>query len=456
MKRDRNKHRVVIIGGGFGGLNAARKLKDKNIEIVLIDRKNYHLFQPLLYQVATAGLSPADIATPLRFIFRRRKDVHVIMGEVECFNPRKKKVILKDAEIHYDSLIVAAGSTHHYFGNSEWAKYAPGLKTIEDATHIRSRIFRAFEAAERETNHDRVRQLLTFVIVGAGPTGVEMAGALSEIARDTLKHDFRNINPADSRVILAEGLDRVLPAYPEKLSNKAHKALKDLGVEVRLKTFVTNIENGKLTVKVGDEEQTIESNTIIWAAGVKASPLGKDLASNIEIELDKPGMIPVQPDLSLKEYPEIFVIGDLAKFEHNREQPLPGVAQVAIQQGKYVAKLIKKRLKGKEYKPFKYHDRGDMSTIGRTKAVADLHWIKLSGFPAWIIWLFVHLMYIVGFQNRLLVFIQWAYNYLTQNRSARIITGEQSDPKMVESGFDKISANLQRIRELEHAENRDQ
>jgi len=433
-----NKHHVVIVGGGFGGLYAARKLKGEKIKVTLIDRRNFHLFQPLLYQVATGGLSPADIATPLRFIFRHRKNVRVIMGEVKCFNPRSKKVVLLDGEVKYDSLIVAAGSGTHYFGNDHWQSLAPSLKGLEDATDIRSRILRAFEAAERETDPARIQSHLAFVIVGGGPTGVELAGTLAEIARDTLKNDFRSINTAAARIILLEGMDRILQTYPVKLSEKAVKSLERLGVEVRTGSFVTDISKNTVTVKRGENQQKISVSTVIWAAGVKASPLGQALAEVTEAKMDKAGRVIVNPDLSVPGYPDIYVIGDLAGFTHQNGKPLPGVAQVAMQQGRYVARLIKSKLHGKASKPFRYKDRGSMATIGRSAAVADLGWLKFSGFPAWLLWLFVHLMYVVEFQNRLLVLMQWANNYFTRNRSARLITFDQANPQMVSGPFENV------------------
>lgn len=422
------KHHVVIVGGGFGGLYAAQRLGNRSIRVTLIDRHNYHLFQPLLYQVATGGLSPADIASPLRHALRRMKNVSVLMGEVIDFDLEKRKVILKDSQIDFDSLIVATGSTHHYFGNVQWEKLAPGLKSIEDATHVRSKILKAFEAAERENDPERVEALLTFVIVGGGPTGVELAGALREVAVDTLKHDFRRINTERARIILVEGLDRVLNQYPPGLSGKAEAALNRFGVEVRTGCMVTDISEGAVSLRVGDREERIAAHNVLWAAGVKASVLGKALAQAGDVETDKMGRIRVENDLSVRGYQNVFVIGDLALFDHDESGPLPGVAPVAMQQGKYVARLIGRRLQGQNVKRFHYRDLGSMATIGRSAAIVDTGWLKFTGYFAWLFWLFVHLMYIVEFENRALVLLQWAWNYVTRNRSARLITGNASEP----------------------------
>jgi NADH dehydrogenase len=423
-----DRHRVVIVGGGFGGLYAAQRLKGDNLQVTLIDRRNFHLFQPLLYQVATGGLSPADVASPLRYTLRRQKNLTVVMAVVTGFDPADGKVILKDGYVSYDSLIVAAGSTHHYFGHAEWEDVAPSLKSIEDATKIRGRILRAFEAAERESDPDRIRALLTFVIVGAGPTGVELAGALKEIAIDTLKHDFQNINTEVARIILVEGTDRVLNTYPQKLSNKAVAALSRFGVEVRTNCMVTDVKSGEVMVMEGDKQESIPTHTVLWAAGVKASALGKTLAEVTGAELDRAGRVKVAPDLSIPGHGNIFVIGDLALYDHDPSGPLPGLAPVAMQEGRYVARLIKKRLRGGKTDRFHFHDRGSMATIGRSAAIVNTRWLKFSGYLAWLFWLFVHLMYIVEFENRLLVFLQWAWSYVTRNRSARLITGEASDP----------------------------
>jgi NADH dehydrogenase len=417
-------HRVVIVGGGFGGLQAARSLKRAPVQVTLIDRRNFHLFQPLLYQVATGGLSPANIAAPLRSVLRRQKNVEVILGDAVDIDVAGRRVILSDGEVPYDTLIVAAGATHSYFGRDEWAALAPGLKTVEDATEIRRRILLAFEAAEREPDAKRREAWMTFVLVGGGPTGCELAGALSEIARHTLRDDFRRINPWDAKLILVEASDRVLSAYPPELSAKARESLERLGITVRTGTLVTDIHEDDVVLKSGERTEQVPARTVIWAAGVKASNLGKALATQTGAALDRAGRVSVEPDLTLPAHPEIFVIGDMANYVHQGGKPLPGVAPVAMQQGGYAAKTIDRRLKGKSpLPPFRYKDRGSMATIGRRAAVAQVSRFKLSGFLAWLMWLFVHLIELIEFQNRLLVLIQWAWNYLTFNRSARLITG---------------------------------
>ena len=421
-------HRVVIIGGGFGGLSAARRLKNVSVDVTLIDRCNYHLFQPLLYQVATGALSPANIASPLRNILNRQKNARVLLAEATHIDVANRRVILSDGEIPYDTLIVATGASHQYFGHDDWEKFAPGLKTVEDATAMRRRILLAFETAEREPDPEKVRALLTFVIVGGGPTGAELAGALGEIANDTLRRDFRKIDPSGARIILVEGTERVLPTYPPQLSAAARQMLERLGVTVRTGTFVTDIRDGAVTVREGDRTETIPTRTILWAAGVLGSPLGRILATGAGAQFDRSGRVIVEPDLTLPGHPEIFVIGDLASFSHQTGAPLPGVAQPAIQEGRYVAGVIEARLWGDKIKPFHYLDKGNLATLGRAAAVADLNGLKLSGVPAWLLWIFVHLLYIVEFQNRLLVFIQWAWFYFTYDRSARLITGKNPLP----------------------------
>lgn len=423
-----DRHRVVILGGGFGGLSAARKLKRAPVDVTLIDRCNYHLFQPLLYQVATGSLSPANIAAPLRQILKRQENVNVLLAEATAIDAASRRVILSDGEIPYDTLVVATGSSHQYFGHDEWERFAPGLKTVEDATDMRSRILLAFEAAERERDPEKRRAWLTFVIVGAGPTGVELAGALGEIANDTLLHDFRDIDPSSARIILVEGTDRVLPPYPPSLSAAARKMVERLGVMVRTGAMVTDIQEHGVTIRDGDRTETIPTRTVLWAAGVLASPLGRALADSAGAKLDKVGRVIVEPDLSIPGHPEIFVIGDLAHFSHQTGNPLPGVAQPAIQQGRYVAKAIAGRLRGEAVKPFQYFDKGNLATIGRFSAVADMNWVRLSGLPAWLIWIFIHLLYIVEFQNRLLILVQWGWLYLTFDRSARLITGKNPLP----------------------------
>ena len=421
-------HKVVILGGGFGGLTAALKLKNAPVQVTLIDRCNYHLFQPLLYQVATGSLSPANVAGPLRQVLRKQKNTQVLLGEAVDIDTAKRQVILSDGVVDYDTLIVATGSTHQYFGHDEWEQFAPGLKNLNDATAMRGRILLAFEAAEREPDPEKLRAWMTFVIVGAGPTGAELAGALGEIAHDTLKHDFRDIDPSNSRIVLVEGTDRPLPTYPPKLSEDARKMLERLGVTVRTGAMVVGIDAECVTIKEGDRTEKIPTRTVLWAAGVLASPLGKILNRHAGAPLDKASRVLVEPDLTVPGHPEIFVIGDLANFSHQTGQPLPGVAQPAIQEGAYVAKVIRARFRGEKVKPFHYFDKGNLATIGRFAAVADLNWLQISGLPAWLIWIFIHLLYIVQFQNRLLVMTQWAWLYLTFDRSARLITGKNPLP----------------------------
>jgi NADH dehydrogenase len=416
-------HRVVIVGGGFGGLYAAKSLGKAPVAVTLIDRRNFHLFQPLLYQVATGALSPGEIASPLRAVLRDHRNTEVLLGEVVDLDVERRRVILRDGEAPYDDLIVATGATHHYFGNDQWARIAPGLKTIEDATEIRSRLLSAFERAEREPDLDKRRAWLTFVIAGGGPTGVELAGALGEIANDTLRNDFRRINPAEARILLIEGEDRVLPSFPPDLSAKAEKQLIGLGVRPRTGARVADIDAEGVTIRAGGREERIATHTVLWAAGVRASRLGKVLAERAGAPLDRAGRILVEPDLSLPRHPEIHVIGDLANFSHQGGQPLPGVAPVAMAQGRYVAHLIRRRLRGQPVAPFRYLDKGNLATVGRNKAVAQFGKIHIAGFLAWLVWVFVHLMYLVEFENRLLVFVEWVYNYLTRNRGARLITG---------------------------------
>lgn len=422
MSENNQAHRVVIVGGGFGGLYAALKLGSAPVSVTLIDRRNFHLFQPLLYQVATGALSPGEIASPLRSVLSRQRNAQVLLGEVVDIDVEGRRVILRDGEVAYDELIIATGATHHYFGNDQWESLAPGLKTIEDATEIRRRVLLAFERAEREPSPDLRHALLNFVIVGGGATGVELAGALGEIANDTLKHDFRHINPAEARILLIEGADRVLPVFPPELSAKAEKQLIALGVRTRTGARVTNIDAEGVTLEAGGKTEHIATRTVLWAAGVRASRLGKVLAERTGVALDRAGRVMVEPDLSVKGHPEIRVIGDLANFVHQTGSPLPGVAPVAMQQGRYVARAVRKRLRGEPVDPFHYFNKGNLATVGRNRAVADFGFLRIAGFVAWFLWVFVHLMYLVEFQNRLLVFVEWVYNYITRNRGARLIT----------------------------------
>ena len=418
------EHRLVIIGGGFGGLYAAQSLKNAALEVTLIDRRNFHLFQPLLYQVATGWLSPANIASTLRAVLKRQKNARVLLGEAIDIDVNKRQVMLANGRVDYDTLIVATGSRHHYFGNDHWEALAPGLKTIEDATEMRRRIFLAFEAAEREADPMRVRALLTFIIVGGGPTGVELAGALGEIARDTLINDFRSIDPADARILLIEAADRTLTTYPAELSKKAEKFLSRVGVSVRANTIVTAIEHDAVITKRGKSVERIPCHTVLWAAGVRASFLGEILSEKTGAKLDRSGRVLVEPDLSLLNHPEIFVIGDLANYRQPTGQPLPGLAPVAMQEGEYVARLLRNRLEGKTTAPFRYKDRGNMAIVGRGSAVAHIGRFQLAGFGAWLAWLFVHIVNLIEFENKILVLVQWAWYYFRRNRAARLITGD--------------------------------
>ena len=422
-----SQHRVVIVGGGFGGLYAAKAMPS-TVSVTLIDRRNFHLFQPLLYQVASGELSPANIATPLRSLLRRKRQTEVLLAEVVDFDVPGRQIILTDGRITYDSLIVAAGLQFNYFGHDEWRPLAPGLKSIEDATTIRGRLLTAFELAERATDHVARRQRLTFVIVCGGATGVEMAGALAELARYTLRHDFRSINPADARILLIEGRSRLLDAFPEDLSRRTASTLEKLGVVVRTGAQVTDIRPHEVAIKHGQETEVIASDNVLWTAGVRTTPLADRLAAAAGATTDRMGRIIVEPDLTINGHPEIFVIGDMAHCVGQDGQPLPGVAPVAMQQGRYMAEVIAARALGKPTPPpFRYFDRGSMAVIGRSSAVANVRGWHLSGFLAWLAWLFIHLLYLAQFQNRLLVLVQWAWNYLTWNRSARLITGEPAE-----------------------------
>src|SRR5881409_2536247 len=408
------KPRVIIVGAGFGGLEAAKKLACENVSLMVIDRTNYHLFQPLLYQVATAALSPADIAAPVRAILSKCRNVEVILAEVQSVDVETKKVKTVDLEIDYDYLILATGARHSYFGHKEWEKLAPGLKSLEDAVELRRRILLAFEFAEKITDEAARRAALNFVIIGGGPTGVEMEGAIAEISRHTLAKDFRHINPSEARVILIEGEPRLLAAYPPDLSESARKQLVELGVEVRPSTRATNLTEAG--VQIGDE--FIPCRVKIWAAGNNASFVGKVLG----VPVDRVGRVVVNNDLTIPDHPEVQVIGDLANFSHQTGEPLPGVSPVAIQQGRHAARNILAMIKGRKPRRFHYWDKGNIATIGRNKAVADLKFVHLRGLPAWMAWLFVHIVFLIGFRNRLLVLFQWAWAYLTFDKGARLIT----------------------------------
>lgn len=420
------KHRVVIVGAGFGGLYAAQALKHAPVDLTVIDRRNFHLFQPLLYQVATGSLSPGEVAAPIRGILSEQKNTRVLLAEAHDIDPRAKRLILTDGSVcPYDSLIVATGSQSSYFGNDQWSRWAPPLKSIEDATTIRHKILLAFEAAERMTDPKERQAWLTFVIVGGGATGVELAGALGEIAHHTLKHDFRSIRPSDAKIILVDAAPRVLGAYPEDLSRKAQEQLERLGVTIELGLMVSDVNGESVTAKTqSGETRTIPTHTVIWAAGVAVSAFAKQLAAQTGAPTDRAGRIKVSPDLTIPGYPDIFVVGDLAAANDKHGKPLPGVAQVAMQGGSYAAKTIVNRIRGKQNnKPFEYFNKGDLAVIGRAAAVANIFGLHLSGFPAWLVWLFIHILYIVEFQSRILVMIEWGFLYLTYNRGARLITG---------------------------------
>lgn len=425
----KSKEKIVIVGGGFGGLYTAHAMRHAPVEVTLIDRRNFHLFQPLLYQVATGGLAPEDIASPLRAVLKKVKNTRVLTGQVIDIDPTRQVVILEDGEeLPYDNLIVATGASHHYFGHdAEWQHRAPGLKTVEDAVRIRREILLSFEAAEREPDPERRRALLTFVIVGGGPTGVELAGALGELAHTTLRGEFRSFDPAEAQIILVEGMDRILTTYPEELSAAATAALTRLGVTVRPNSLVTDITGHYVTVKDtrSGEQTLIPTHTVLWGAGVKASPLADVLSHRTHAEQDRSGRLIVQPDLTLPGYSNIFVIGDLAHYAYQTGEPLPGVAQVAMQMGEYVADVLRRRRFEKKVRPFHYKDKGLLAVIGRNKAVADIGDLHLSGFPAWLIWIFVHIHFLIEFDNKLKVMTQWAWNYMTRRQSARLITGEE-------------------------------
>lgn len=435
-----NRERVVIIGGGFGGLYAAKRLKHAPVEVTLIDRRNHHLFQPLLCQVATGELSPADIASPFRRLLKRQRNARVLLAEVTGFDVANQQVILRNGTVSYDTLIVAAGAGNDYFGRDHWRQWAPSLKTVEDATEIRRRIIAAFEAAEVASDPDTTRSWLTFVIVGGGPTGVEMAGALAEIARETLKNEFRAIDPSDARILLVQSRDRVLPTYPSGLSDQAMTMLAKRGVEIVTGTRISDVGPQEVTISSGGKDTTIAARTVLWTAGVKASPLGQALADATGVSLDRGGRVMVEPDLTVSGHPEIFVIGDLASCAHQDGKPLPGVAQVAIQQGQYVGDLITRRQQGHGLPAFRYRDQGNIVVIARGAAVAGVGRFRFGGWLAWQLWAYIHLMYQMEIENRLLVLVQWLWNFITRDRSTLLITDRQ------ESGFTtpEIGANRRR------------
>jgi NADH:ubiquinone reductase (H+-translocating) len=424
---------VIVVGGGFGGLQAATHLASAPVELTLVDRRNFHLFQPLTYQVATGALSPGEICFPLRAVFRRRPNVRVVLGEVVGFDLDGHRLEVRPVageggrhSLEYDTLIVAGGSHYSYFGHDDWRDAAPEVKSLESAVAVRRRLLSAFEAAELDDDDARRRAWLTFVVVGAGPTGVEMAGQIAELARDTLRSDFRSIDPRHARVLLVEAADRVLTSFPPSLSRRAARSLEHLGVTPTLKRTVVAVDAQGVTVAGPGEQERIDARTVIWAAGVTASGLARRLAELTGAELDRAGRIAVEPDLTLRGRPEVLALGDMVRVRDARgeSQVLPGVAPVAMQQGRYAAALVRARLRGRPSRPFRYRDKGNLATIGRARAVADLHVVRLSGFSAWITWLVVHLWYLVGFQNRLLVLIQWAFSFVTRGRGERLISPE--------------------------------
>jgi NADH dehydrogenase len=449
----RGPHRVTVVGGGFAGLYAAKSLGiDPEVRLTLVDRRNFHLFQPLLYQVATGALSPGDIAQPLRSVLRKQRNTTVILGEAVGIDLDRREVLLADGgPIGYDTLIVATGAHHSYFDHPDWASFAPGLKTVEDATEIRRRILIAFEAAEREAEPERRRAWMTFVLVGGGPTGVELAGALGEIAHDTLRRDFRSIRPGETRIILVEAMDRVLPTYPADRSASAKRQLERLGVEVRTRTRVIDIDESTVRVTGPDgAADEIPSRTVLWAAGVLASSFGRKVATATGAATDRSGRVIVGPDLTIPGHPEIFVVGDAAVEPWKEGHPTPGVAQGAIQGGRYAAQVIRRRILGRPHDPFRYSDHGDVAVIGRLSGVTNIGWLgpfgRQSGFTAWALWLGIHLVYLIGFSNRIVVLVRWAWTFLTHGRGTRLITGRELLPQ-IEEPEPPVLAPMERDRE---------
>jgi NADH dehydrogenase len=439
---DPQRHGVVVVGGGFGGLNVVRSLRRAPVHVTLVDRQNFHLFQPLAYQVATGSLAAPEIAAPLRAVLRRQANARVLLAEVTGFDLDHQRVVLEwrsgsahRATLEYDTLVVAGGSHYSYFGHDEWQPYAPELKSLDGALDIRSRILSAFEAAELEDDEQLRQSWLTFVIVGGGPTGVEMAGQIAELAHDTLRRDFRRADTSAARVLLVEAVDRVLPAFPARLSAKAEKALARLGVTPLVGHTVVDVGPSSVTIRDGGrKEERVGTRTVVWAAGVTASALAGELAHEAGLELDRAGRIPVGPELTLPSHPEVFAIGDMARVQAaGLDTLLPGLAPVAIQEGRYVGRTIRRRLAGKPTAPFRYHDKGNLATIGRSSAVCDLKIVEASGFVAWVLWLVVHLFYLIGFENRLLVFLRWTFSFLTHGRGARLITSSAGTIAAVEA-----------------------
>jgi NADH dehydrogenase len=433
---------VVIIGGGFAGLYTAKHLKNVPVDITLIDKRNFHLFQPLLYQVATGSLSPADIASPLRGVLKGQKNVQVLMDEAVDIDPHQQIVVLEDhPPIAYDWLVVATGVSHHYFGNDQWAETAPGLKTIEDALTMRQKIFQAFEEAEKNVDPAQQQAWLTFVIVGAGPTGVELAGSIAEIAHSSLKDNFHRIDTRQAKILLIEGVDRVLPPYKTNLSARAQRDLEQLGVTVLTERMVTDITPDLVAIRHGDRTETITAKTVLWAAGVRASAMGKIVADRTGAELDRAGRVVVNPDLSVATYNNVFVLGDLANYPHQGDRPLPGVAPVAMQEAAYLSKLLPARMNQRETKPFYYVDYGSLAVIGQNKAVVDLGFAQFTGLIAWMIWVWAHIYYLIEFDNKLIVMLQWGWNYFTRGRGARLITDTPLSSVQSESGVQKELAH---------------
>ena len=430
---------MVVVGGGFGGLQAVHHLRRAGVEVTLIDRRNFHLFQPLSYQVATGALSETEVCFPLRWIFRRRQDVRVLMGDVTEFDLEGRAVTVEPGageggplSIPYDSLVVAGGSRYSYFGHDEWEAHAHEVKSLESALHVRSQILSAFEAAELETDEERRRAWLTFVIVGAGPTGVEMAGQIAELANDTVRREFRYMDPRMTRVLLVEMADRILTSFPPQLSAKAARSLENLGVTPLLQHTVVDIDDESVTIEAhGGGSEHIPARTVIWAAGVTASSMARRLGEATGAEVDRAGRVSVASDLTLPGHPEVFAMGDMVRVtgEDGEPQELLGVAPVAMQEGRYVAKALRSRLRGREVEPFRYRDKGNVATIGRSRAVADVKGLKVSGFPAWVLWLLIHIWYLIGFQNRVLVLIRWSFSFFTRGRGGRVI--ENFEPQEV-------------------------